>query len=128
MAHIGATAWRENDRARTGPHGTDRTGRCSLSLPERVNISFLPESLLDTGPAVGDKGESTLSSGVLMRGKCFCTFAAAVVIGAVPVLAQFDSGQISGFIRDPSQSSIASANVVVTNEGNGEKHRTTTNS
>src|SRR5947209_5214079 len=41
--------------------------------------------------------------------------------------AQFDSGQISGFVRDPSQSVITGANVTVTNEGNGEKHRTTTN-
>ena len=42
-------------------------------------------------------------------------------------LAQFDSGQISGFVRDPSQSVIANAAVTVTSEGNGEKHRTTTN-
>src|SRR5215510_7544729 len=62
-----------------------------------------------------------------MRKQCFATFAIAAMIGSVPVLAQFDSGQISGFVRDPSQSSIASAAVVVTNEGNGEKHRTTTN-
>src|ERR1044071_670241 len=41
--------------------------------------------------------------------------------------AQFDSGQISGFVRDPSQSVIVGAAVTVTNEGNGEKHRTTTN-
>ena len=41
--------------------------------------------------------------------------------------AQFDSGQIAGFIRDPSQSVIAGANVTVTNEGNGEKRHTTTN-
>src|SRR5262245_48745115 len=42
-------------------------------------------------------------------------------------MAQFDSGQISGFVRDPSQSVIAGASVIVTNEGNGEKHRTVTN-
>jgi len=42
-------------------------------------------------------------------------------------LAQFDSGQISGFVRDPSQSVIANAAVTVTNEGNGEKHRIATN-
>src|SRR2546421_403973 len=36
------------------------------------------------------------------------------------VLAQFDSGQISGFVRDPSQSVIANAAVTVTNEGNVE--------
>src|SRR5690349_14335873 len=54
--------------------------------------------------------------------------AAAVLMSAVPLSAQFDSGQISGFVRDPSQSSVANAGVVVTNEGNGERHRTTTNS
>ena len=43
-------------------------------------------------------------------------------------LAQFDSGQIAGFVRDPSQSVIAGASITVTNEGNGEKHRTITNS
>ena len=42
--------------------------------------------------------------------------------------AQFDSGQIAGFVRDPSQSVIAGANITVTNEGNGEKHRVVTNS
>jgi hypothetical protein len=40
---------------------------------------------------------------------------------------QFDSGQISGFFRDPSQSVIAGAGVTVSNEGNGEKHRIITN-
>ena len=50
----------------------------------------------------------------------FCALAAAQ--------AQFDSGQIAGFVRDPSQATIAGANVTVTNEGNGQKHRTTTNS
>ncbi len=42
--------------------------------------------------------------------------------------AQFDSGQIAGFVRDPSQSVITGANVTVTNQGNGEKHRVVTNS
>ena len=42
--------------------------------------------------------------------------------------AQFDSGQISGFVRDPSRSVIVGASVTATNEGNGEKHRATTNS
>src|SRR5205823_5487940 len=52
---------------------------------------------------------------------------ALIVIWTLPVWAQFDSGQISGFIRDPSQSVIAGASVTVTNEGNGEKHETLTN-
>jgi hypothetical protein len=42
--------------------------------------------------------------------------------------AQFDSGQISGFVRDPSRSIVVGASVTATNEGNGEKHRATTNS
>jgi hypothetical protein len=41
--------------------------------------------------------------------------------------AQFDSGQISGFVRDPSQSVVVGATVTATNEGNGSKNRTTTN-
>src|SRR5438477_3598056 len=53
---------------------------------------------------------------------------ALIVIWTLPVWAQFDSGQISGFIRDPSQSVIAGASVTVINEGNGERHRVVTNS
>lgn len=41
--------------------------------------------------------------------------------------AQFDSGQIAGFVHDVSGSVVAGAMVVATNEGNGEEHRTTTN-
>src|SRR5712692_3914748 len=52
---------------------------------------------------------------------------AVLVLAAAAALAQFDSGQISGFVRDPSQSVIAGAGVTVTNEGNGEKHHATTN-
>jgi hypothetical protein len=47
---------------------------------------------------------------------------------ASTALAQFDSGQIAGFVRDPSQSVIPGASITVTNEGNGQKHRTITNS
>ena len=50
-----------------------------------------------------------------------------VLLGGT-VWAQFDSGQISGFVRDASGSVIVGANVTSTNEGNGELHRTTTNS
>src|SRR5215472_13382908 len=42
--------------------------------------------------------------------------------------AQFDSGQISGFVRDSSQAIITGASLIATNEGNGEQHRTATNS
>src|SRR5215471_8602315 len=48
-------------------------------------------------------------------------------LGAAVALAQFDSGQMAGFVRDPSQGVVVSANVTVTNEGNGEKHRVLTN-
>src|SRR5438876_12110268 len=50
-----------------------------------------------------------------------------VLLGGT-VWAQFDSGQISGFVRDASGSVIVGANVTATNEGNAELHRTTTNS
>src|SRR5215510_9462518 len=55
--------------------------------------------------------------------------AVTFLILAITVVAsaQFDSGQISGFVRDSSQAIIAGANVIATNEGNGEQHRTTTN-
>src|SRR5215475_4029260 len=42
--------------------------------------------------------------------------------------AQFDSGQISGFVRDPSGAIIPGAVVVVTNAGTKEPRRTVTNS
>ena len=56
-----------------------------------------------------------------LRSVCaFLTFSCAL-------LAQFDSGQISGFVRDATGAVIAGAAVSVTNEGNGEQHKTTTN-
>src|SRR5262249_52109778 len=42
-------------------------------------------------------------------------------------VAQFDSGQISGFIHDSSGAVVPGAAVIATNQGNGEQHRTTTN-
>src|SRR5262249_21194847 len=57
----------------------------------------------------------------------FAVLTTLVGLFAVAAFAQFDSGQISGFVRDPSQSVIVGAAVNVTNEGNGQKHRTTTN-
>jgi len=42
--------------------------------------------------------------------------------------AQFDSGQISGFIRDQQQGALPGATVTVTHEGTGNKRSTVTNS
>src|SRR5260370_34065971 len=44
-----------------------------------------------------------------------------------PVFAQFDSGQISGFVRDESGAVVPGAVVTARNEGTGEERRTTTN-
>ena len=58
------------------------------------------------------------------------TFSITVILATVFVSlaqAQFDSGQISGFVRDSSQSVVVGATVTVTDEGNRESHRTTTN-
>lgn len=41
--------------------------------------------------------------------------------------AQFDSGQISGFVRDSTKSVIPGATVTATNEGNRDQHQTVTN-
>jgi hypothetical protein len=43
------------------------------------------------------------------------------------VRAQFDTGQIAGFVRDASQAVVAGAVVTVTNDGNGFQQHTTTN-
>ena len=50
------------------------------------------------------------------------------VLCAVIVNGQFDSGQISGYLRDASQAVVAGGSVVAVNEGNREKWQTTTNS
>ncbi|MFN7919650.1 MAG: carboxypeptidase regulatory-like domain-containing protein [Bryobacteraceae bacterium] len=44
------------------------------------------------------------------------------------LFAQFDTGQIAGFVRDPSQSVITGATVTARNENTGEQRSTTTNS
>src|SRR5260370_35524770 len=42
--------------------------------------------------------------------------------------AQFDSGQISGYLRDASQAVVSGSTVIAINEGNREQRQTTTNS
>jgi hypothetical protein len=49
-------------------------------------------------------------------------------IGATLLMAQFDSGQISGFARDQTGAVVPGASVVTTNEGTKEAHRTVTSS
>lgn len=41
--------------------------------------------------------------------------------------AQFDTGQIAGFVKDTSDAVLSGATVIVTNEGTLEQHKTTTN-
>src|SRR5258706_1084431 len=50
------------------------------------------------------------------------------LIGSAVLQAQFETGQIAGFVRDASQAVVTGANVTVTNQGNGEQRQTTTNS
>src|SRR5258708_16438983 len=59
-----------------------------------------------------------------MRTLSVIVFAIALI---APVFAQFDSGQISGFVRDESGAVVPGAVVVARNEGTGEERRTTTN-
>jgi hypothetical protein len=56
------------------------------------------------------------------------SLAFSVIFGVALLHAQFDSGQISGFVRDPSGAVLSGATVVATNAGTKEAHRTTTNS
>jgi hypothetical protein len=51
--------------------------------------------------------------------------AATIVSGEI---AQFDSGQLSGFVRDVQQGALPGATVTVTNEATGNKRTTVTNS
>src|SRR5438445_13652798 len=50
------------------------------------------------------------------------------LIGSAALQAQFDTGQIGGYVRDASQAVVAGASVTVTNQGNGDQRQTTTNS
>ena len=52
----------------------------------------------------------------------------AMLLSATLLVAQFDSGQISGFVRDPTGAVVPGASVTATNEGTKEAHRTTTTS
>ena len=52
---------------------------------------------------------------------------AAGILLTAAAFAQFDSGQISGFIRDETGAMVPGAAVTVTNEGNGEQRKTNTN-
>jgi Carboxypeptidase regulatory-like domain/TonB-dependent Receptor Plug Domain len=53
---------------------------------------------------------------------------AAAFFSAALLMAQFDSGQISGFVRDQSGAIVPGAAVVTTNEGTKEPHRSVTGS
>ncbi len=58
--------------------------------------------------------------------RCFaaiCMFACA----PAALMAQFDTGQIAGYIRDASQAVVTGALVTVTNEGNATQRQTATN-
>src|SRR5262249_62411260 len=55
----------------------------------------------------------------------------AVLLAATTLLsgevAQFDSGQLSGFVRDAQQAALPGATVTVTNEATGNKRTAVTN-
>ena len=51
----------------------------------------------------------------------------AGILLACAAQAQFDAGQISGFVRDNSGGSVASATVIATNADSREQHKVTTN-
>lgn len=53
----------------------------------------------------------------IFMGMCACTV----------LHAQFDTGQIAGYVRDASQAVITGAAVTLTNQGNGNQRKTTTN-
>jgi hypothetical protein len=57
--------------------------------------------------------------------------ALAVLLAAVTIVsgefAQFDSGQMSGFVRDAQQGALPGATVTITNEATGNKRTTVTN-
>jgi Carboxypeptidase regulatory-like domain len=63
------------------------------------------------------------------RGVCACAAVSLLfLLSASPVLAQFDTGQIAGFVRDSSGGVIPGVTVTATNEGNGQQRVAVTNS
>ena len=50
----------------------------------------------------------------------------ALLLIASRLFAQFDSGQIAGFVKDPSEAVVAQATVTVRNENTGEQRQTRT--
>ena len=50
----------------------------------------------------------------------------ALLLVASCLFAQFDSGQIAGFVKDPSEAVVAQATVIVRNENTGEQRQTRT--
>ncbi len=54
-------------------------------------------------------------------------FTLVYLCAALAAYAQFDSGQISGFVRDASQAVVAGATITITNEGNGDQRQAATN-
>jgi carboxypeptidase family protein len=59
--------------------------------------------------------------------KISVTVAVLMLSSATVAMAQFDSGQISGFVRESSKAIIANATVTATNQGNGDRRQTATN-
>src|SRR3981081_196259 len=57
----------------------------------------------------------------------FSTLSAAIALTIASLYAQFDSGQISGYVRDPSQAIVSGATVSAINEGSADERSTTTN-
>ena len=56
-----------------------------------------------------------------------CVFAVLVLFGATPLKAQFDNGQISGFVRDASSAVVPGVVVTATNEGNRQQREAVSN-
>ena len=48
-------------------------------------------------------------------------------LATAPLPAQFDTGQIAGYVRDASQAVVTGASVTVINQGNGDQRQTSTN-
>src|SRR5262249_6898077 len=68
---------------------------------------------------------ATVTKGVTMRAPALLVLSLAL---SAPAYAQFDSGHISGFVRDAQQGALPGATVTLTNEGNSSKRNTVTNS